>query len=222
MKFTTSLFDPLVPGIARDYPGRSLAICVDSTALPTVTFVVSSGIHFQGSADVSVFILPPTTAQSPKPLMTGTARARGAGDSVFERGPEISNTGVSLWPCRSTKHTQKQAPSSSLVDWGYRDRVAQLALNATGVARMQYLSTNVTSLQTHFTLRGSKYTTIDLGGWDTTFKFLVKALQGRLGVKQAWQSFVEESVATRYHVVNTDGVFLDGWFKMSADFKVDM
>lgn len=54
------------------------------------------------------------------------------------------------------------------------------------------------------------------------FDWIADSLQHRLGVKQAWQSFVEEKIAMKYRVVDTEGQFLDSGFKMSTDFEVGL
>lgn len=57
----------MVPGIAQDYPGRSVAVCVESTAVPTVNFVAARGIHFEGSVEMYAVVLPAAHTASSSP-----------------------------------------------------------------------------------------------------------------------------------------------------------
>lgn len=100
-------------------------------------------------------------------------------------------------------------------------QVAVLETTASGVANVQYESTEVSDLNVKYTVKESPFN-IHPAAWERTIEYVLQQVQGALGIHALWQMFVEKDVASRVHVQHAAGTYWEGWYKLSVDFEVDL
>jgi hypothetical protein len=100
--------------------------------------------------------------------------------------------------------------------------VAVLRATVSGVAEVQYERTLVPHLDVRYRVVSGPYADrIKPESWESTIKYVVDQLQRQLSIHAVYQALVAPDVASRVHVADSSGTYLDGWYKLSVDFQVD-
>jgi hypothetical protein len=204
VRLITDLFQVLLPGIQQDYPHRPLQLTMVATSQPNISFVEGAGASLVATYNTSVAV-----------VLDGSNRRGSPAGVLF---PEVSEQ------AEGAASAARSYIAASDFNDGKSDRLVEVAVleaKVAIVADVGYTSTTVSKLDITYSTVHSKYQT-DPRNWERTIEYVVGELKNQVGLKALYETFVTHKVTMRVHPEAVKSAYLPGWYKLSADIRVDV